>query len=112
MANEFGAWRMRQAGVFVPETVEVTRWDQFLGKLGLTEREALDAINRGGDVGSSIRRFVLDSSHDHFIPEDVLLAVNLRRDDAKARLMLARFAGATPLGRADRESSVNLEPIS
>jgi hypothetical protein len=77
MAIELGNWRVRHLGVFVPEAVEAALWDQFLDDLGLTEREALDAIIRGGDVGASIRRFVRDSCRDHFIPEDVLRAVNL-----------------------------------
>jgi hypothetical protein len=79
MANELGNWRVRQVGVFVPEAVEVTQWDQLLGKLGLSEREALDAIIQEGDIGRSIRRFVHDSSRNHFIPEDVLRAMHLRQ---------------------------------
>ena len=81
-----GRWRGQHAGAFVSEAVEVTLWDQFLGKLGLTEREALDAIIREGDLGKSIRRFVRESCHNHFIPEDVLHAMNLRRDVAKGAL--------------------------
>ena len=98
MAGEFGTQVLR-SGVFVSEAIEVTQWDRFLGRLGLTEHEALDAINREGDVGCSIRRFVQDSCRDHFIPENVLLAVNLRRDEAEARLILARWR--------DPESGVN-----
>ena len=85
MASEVGPkaylkiWRSHQAGAFVAETVEVARWDLLLGKLGLTEREALDAIARDGEAGRSIRRFVHDSCRDHFVPEDVLHAVKLQR---------------------------------
>ena len=68
---------------YVPEPVEVAQWDQLLSKLGLTEPEALDAIVRDADIGRSIRRFVQESCRDHFVPEDVLLA--LKREAAMYR---------------------------
>lgn len=84
MAYPGSPWT-RQIGPFVSEPVEVSRWDQLLDRLGITEREALDAIVRDSDIGRSIRRFVHDSSYDHFVPENVLLAVNLRCDAAVFR---------------------------
>ena len=79
------SWSAQQVGALASEPVPVSRWDQLLDKLGLTDREALDAIIRDGDTGRSIRRFVQDSSREHFVPEDVLLAMNLRRDSAMFR---------------------------
>jgi hypothetical protein len=93
MANElanctshFNSWQAHQVGAFVPEPVEVARWDQLLGELGITEREALDAIAKDGDIGRSIRRFVRDSCRDHFVPEDVLLAMKLQREASKGAI--------------------------
>lgn len=80
-----GSWWTQQIGAFVPEPGKMSRWDQLLDKLGVTEREALDAIVRDGDIGRSIRCFVLDSCRDHFVPEDVLLAMNLQREAATFR---------------------------
>jgi hypothetical protein len=74
MANRM-TWRAHQAAAYVSEPVEVAQWDRLLHKLGLSEREALDAIVRDGDAGRSIRRFVQESRRDHFVPEDVLLAL-------------------------------------
>lgn len=80
-------WRTQQSGTFIPEPVEASRWDKLLGELGLTEPQALDAIQRNGDVGRLIRRFVDDSCHDHFVPEDVLQVLNLQRGDGKGDLV-------------------------
>jgi len=79
MANKI-TWRAYQVAAYVSEPVEVAQWDQLLNKLGLTEREALDAVVRDGDIGHSIRRFVQESCRDHFVPENVLLA--LKREAA------------------------------
>lgn len=86
-ASYLSPWRGRQVGVLIPETVEITRWDQLLGDLGLTEPQALDAIARNGEVGHSIRRFVQDCCHDHFIPEDVLRALRLQREAGSGNLV-------------------------
>jgi hypothetical protein len=77
----------QQVGAVAPETIEISQWDHLLAKLGLTEREALDAILVDGDIGHSIRRFVQDSFRHHFVPEDVLLAVGKQRktENVKAR---------------------------
>lgn len=72
----------QQAGALSPETLEICQWDQLLTKLELTEQEALDAIVRDSDIGRSIRRFVQDSFRDHFVPEDVLLAIGKQRKAA------------------------------
>jgi hypothetical protein len=69
----------------VSETIEVSQWDQLLAKLGLTEREALNAIVQDADIGRSIRRFVQNSARNHFVPEDVLLAVGRQRKAAVFR---------------------------
>jgi hypothetical protein len=69
----------QHVGAFVPEPVEVSGWDQLLGDLGITEREALEAVILDRDIGRSIRRFVQDSFRDRFVPEDVLLAMNLQQ---------------------------------
>ena len=78
-ASVLTAWRAQQVGPSIPE---VAQWDQLLRKLGLTEREALDAITQNCDVGLSIRRFVQDACRSHFIPENVLLAMKLQRETA------------------------------
>ena len=74
----------QQVGALVPETLEVSQWDQLLTKLGLTEKEALDAIIQDSDIGRSIWRFVQESFRSHFVPEDVLLALRKRQRKAAA----------------------------
>jgi hypothetical protein len=68
-------WQSNQDGVSVPKRIELSRWGQFLSKLGLTEPEAIDAISRDGDMGRSVRSFVHNSFRHSFVPEDVLLAI-------------------------------------
>jgi hypothetical protein len=69
----------QQFGSFVPEPIVETRWNKFLGELGHTEPEVLDAISRDCEVVHLIRRFVDDFSHNHFVPEDVLRVLNRHR---------------------------------
>jgi len=64
----------------VPESRGTSKWDQLLGKLGISEREALNAIVLDGEVGYSLRRFVRKAAHEHFVPEDALHAVSLYRE--------------------------------
>ena len=93
MANELttrtshlNPWQAHQVGALVPEPAEAARWDKLLGELGITEREALDAIVNDGDIGRSIKRFVRDSCRHHFVPEDVLLAMKLEKDAAQGTI--------------------------
>ena len=84
--SHLNSWQAHQVGALVPEPVEGARWDQLLGELGITEREALDAIVKDDHIGRSIRRFVRDSCRHHFVPEDVLLAMKLQREAAQGAI--------------------------
>lgn len=50
----------------------------LLKRLGLTDIEALTAIREGREASQPITRFVLDEFRQHFVPEDVLLAVKVQ----------------------------------
>ena len=54
-----------------------SEWDRLLRRLGLTEVEALAAVREGREVGQPITRFVRDEFRERFVPEDVLLALNM-----------------------------------
>jgi hypothetical protein len=88
-ANEKSSLRpgeAQQVEALKSETIAISHWDQLLGKLELTEQEALTAIALNNEIGRVIRQFVQDSARARFIPEDVLIAVNQRESrDALAR---------------------------
>jgi 2-hydroxy-3-keto-5-methylthiopentenyl-1-phosphate phosphatase len=65
------------SGILGAATSRRISMGKLLDKIGLTEREALDAIVRDGDIGGSIRRFVQDCRQHCFVPENVLSAVKL-----------------------------------
>ena len=76
----YSAWRSgSRAGLLPPATADA-EWDLLLGRLGLTDAEALAAVREGREVGQTIRSFVRWAFHQHFVPEDVLLAMNLQRE--------------------------------
>ena len=69
--------RGHEVGAFKYEPVELPLWDKLLAELGLTEREALDAVLRDGEAGRSIRHFARSFCRNHFVPERVLRAMDL-----------------------------------
>jgi hypothetical protein len=83
---KFSPWRTRSPESSDPLTAESALWDQLLNKLELTEAEALEAIVEGKEAGPAIRRFVHQEFRDHFIPENVLLALSMERDATEAYL--------------------------
>lgn len=56
----------------------VSEWDLLLKKLGLTDIEALTAVREGTEASQLITRFVRGQFRQHFVPEDVLLAVKMQ----------------------------------
>ena len=67
-------------------SVERAEWDQLLDRLGLTDAEALAAVRDGKEAGQSIRSFVRWAFREHFVPEEVLLAMSLQREAGQAQL--------------------------
>jgi hypothetical protein len=93
-ANEKSSLRSGEAQqVEAPksETIAISHWDQLLGKLELSEQEALTAIVLDNEIGRVIRQFVQASARAHFIPEDVLIAVNQRRSRDPLALSYGKF---------------------
>ena len=74
----YSAWRSRSRSGSLPPATADAEWDRLLGRLGLTDAEALAAVREGREVGQTIRSFVRWAFRQHFIPEDVLLAMNLQ----------------------------------
>lgn len=79
---KYTPWRSSRSSGIPPRSV-VPKWDRLLDRLGLTEAEALAAIVDRRDAAQPIRRFVREEFHEHFVPEDVLLAMNLERNVAE-----------------------------
>ena len=61
-------------------------WDHLLGRIGLTDAEALAAVRDDTEAGQRIRSFVQWAFRERFVPEDVLLAMNLQREANQAKL--------------------------
>lgn len=78
-------WRSRSVSDLLPPALGATEWDQLLVRLGLTDAEALAAVREGREAGQAIRNFVRWAFREHFVPEDVLLAMKLR-DAGEAQL--------------------------
>ena len=79
-------WRFRSLKGSLPPAMAGAEWDRLLGRLGLTDAEALVAVRDGLEAGQTIRSFVRWAFREHFIPEDVLLAMNLQREAGQAQL--------------------------
>ena len=88
-------WAPRYLNASLPPAIEGAEWDRLLLRLGLTDAEALAAVREGREVSQPITRFVLEQFRDHFVPEDVLLAVNLQWKAAQEiALMFRSLLGA------------------
>ena len=71
-------WREQNLDSFKPELPQLAEWDQLLGKLGLNDSQALDAVKSNEDAGQQLRRFVSRVFRHNFVPEVVLEAVRSR----------------------------------
>lgn len=80
---KYTPWRSSGSDGTNPQRRVVAEWDRLLDSLGLTEAEALTAIADRRDAAQSIRRFVRNEFREHFVPEDVLLAMKLEREVAE-----------------------------
>ena len=76
-------WAPRYLNASLPPAIEGAEWDRLLHRLGLTDAEALAAVREGREVSQPITRFVLEQFRDHFVPEDVLLAMKLQQKQAQ-----------------------------
>ena len=69
----------------------VSEWDLLLKRLGLTDIEALTAVREGTEASQLITRFVRGQFRQHFVPEDVLLAVKMQSGVARQVLIDLRM---------------------
>jgi len=69
----------------------VSEWDLLLKKLGFTDIEALTAVREGTEASQLITRFVRGQFRQHFVPEDVLLAVKMQSGVARQVLIDLRM---------------------
>ena len=83
-----------------PAPTADAEWDRLLGRLGLTDAEALAAVREGREVGQTIKSFVRRAFHEHFIPEDVLRAMNLQREAGRSQLFRHNYARARRAAQA------------
>lgn len=73
----------------------VSEWDLLLKRLGLTDIEALTAVRQGTETSQLITRFVRGQFRQHFVPEDVLLAVKMQWEVARQILELRALSCST-----------------
>ena len=75
-------WNSRHINASLPPAIEGAEWDRLLNRLGLTDAEALAAVREGREASQPITRFVHERFREHFVPEDVLFAMNLEGKEA------------------------------
>ncbi|HVU46751.1 MAG TPA: hypothetical protein VHD85_11530 [Terracidiphilus sp.] len=76
--------------------IAVSEWDLLLKRLALTDIEALTAVRQGTEASQLITRFVRGQFRQHFVPEDVLLAVKMQWEVARQVLELRALSCSTP----------------
>jgi hypothetical protein len=74
----FKSWPGQNLGAFRLEAPKPAEWDQLLTALGLTDAQALEAVNSDGETGEQLRKFVLTGFRQYFVPEVVIKAVRRR----------------------------------
>jgi hypothetical protein len=67
-----------------PEFTKPAEWDQLLARLGLSDSQALEAIESGGETGEQLRKFALKAFRFCFVPEAVIHAVRRTRANTHA----------------------------
>jgi hypothetical protein len=77
-----------------PEFPQPAEWDQLLTRLGVDDSEALEAVKSDGNEGEQLRKFVLRSFRDHFVPEAVIKAVRRRLKEKSGAISLSAQAAA------------------
>jgi len=75
--EKFSPWRTGRFQTSREIVAEFALWDRLLNELGLTKAEALEAVVQGKETGQPIRQFVHQQFREHYIPEDVLLAMDM-----------------------------------
>jgi len=83
--HNLSPWRSHNSATRI-HAAEVALWDRLLEDLGMTEAEAVKAVVEGQDAGQPIRRFVRQAFREHFVPEDLLQAMDMERDSAEVYL--------------------------
>jgi hypothetical protein len=75
-------------GIFNPEMRVVCGWDKLLNELHLTGEEAVLAVARNDKLGTKLRRFARRVHRARYVPEDVLLLLDLDRKSGDGSLSL------------------------
>jgi hypothetical protein len=84
--EKLSPWRTGRLETSQQIVAEFALWDRLLTELGLTEAEALEAVLQRNETGQPIRHFVHLQFREHYVPEDVLLAMDMGREAAEAYL--------------------------
>jgi len=66
-------------GAFIPEMHVVCGWDKLLVELDLTEEAARLAVARNDKLGAKLRTFALRVHRVRYVPENVLVLLDLSR---------------------------------
>jgi len=72
-------------GIFNPEMHVICGWDKLLNELHLTEEAALLAVTTNGKLGIKLRVFARREFRARYVPEDVLILLDLNRESGYGR---------------------------
>ena len=75
-------------GAFQAELRVICGWDKLLNELHLTEEAALSAVAENGALGTKLREFARREFRARFVPEDVLILLDLNRQSGDGSLAL------------------------
>src|ERR1700739_4633121 len=75
-------------GAFQPELHVICGWDKLLNEMHLTEEAALLAVATNGALGMKLRGFARREFRVRFVPEDVLILLDLNRQSGDGSLAL------------------------
>jgi hypothetical protein len=75
-------------GIFNPEAHVVCGWNKLLNELHLTEEAALYAVATNDKLGAKLRMFARRVFRERYVPEDVLLLLDLNRKSGDGGLSL------------------------
>jgi hypothetical protein len=75
-------------GTFLPQMHVACGWDKLLNELHLTDEAALSAVATNDKAGMKLRRFARRVHRARYVPEDVLLLLDLNRKSGDGSLSL------------------------
>ena len=75
-------------GTFLPEMRVACGWDKLLNELHLTEEAALLAVAMNDKCGIKLREFARRMCQARYVPEDVLILLDLNRKSGDGSLAL------------------------